>query len=183
MRLLLHICCAPCTIYPLRILRQEGFRLTGFFHNPNIHPYREYLRRREALEGFAREECLELKVHPDYEMEVFLRAVVFKEEERCRHCYEIRLRQTAAAAREGGYSGFSTTLLYSKYQKHELIRSVGVMVAEEYTVPFVYRDFRTGWDEGVRISRERGIYRQPYCGCIYSEKERYAERRSTTRGA
>ena len=183
MKILLHICCAPCTIYPLEVLRQEGFRLTGFYCNPNIHPYREYLRRREALEEFAREEGLEIMAHPDYEMEAFLRAVVFKEEERCRRCYEMRLRQTAAAARAGNFQGFSTTLLYSRYQKHNLIRSVGEMAAEEYNMPFLYRDFRVGWEEGVRISRERGIYRQPYCGCIYSEKERYAKMGSASRNA
>ncbi|HOF05311.1 MAG TPA: epoxyqueuosine reductase QueH [Syntrophales bacterium] len=178
MKILLHICCAPCTIYPLRILRDEGFEPTGFYFNPNIHPYREYLRRLEALEGFAREESLKLRVAPDYEMEAFLRGVVFKEEQRCRWCCEMRLRQTAAVAREGGFAGFSTTLLYSRYQQHDVIREVGEKIAAEYAVPFLYRDFRRGWEEGVRISRERQIYRQPYCGCIYSEKERYIKKRN-----
>jgi len=181
MTLLLHICCAPCTIYPLRVLREEGFDLTGFYCNPNIHPYREYMRRWEALDGFAREERLKIRAYPNYEMEAFLRMVVFKEVERCRWCYELRLRQTADAARKGNYGGFSTTLLYSKYQKHELIRSVGEQFAQEYAVPFLYRDFRLGWEEGVRISRERQIYRQPYCGCIYSEQERYAKKRPVRR--
>jgi len=165
----------------LRILRGEGLEITGCFYNPNIHPYREHQRRLETLENFAREEDLALMIHPDYDLEQFLRGVVFREEDRCRHCYELRLRRTAAAARERDYAGFSTTLLYSKYQKHELIRSVGEMVAEEYAIPFHYRDFRPGWEEGVRISRQREMYRQPYCGCIYSEKERYAKRRPAAR--
>jgi len=177
MRILLHICCAPCTIYPLKIFREERLEVTGCFYNPNIHPFREYRRRLETLENFAGEENLALMIHPEYEMEAFLRRVVYREEDRCRHCYEMRLRHTAAAAREGNYDGFSTTLLYSKYQKHELIRSVGEKMAEEYAVPFYYRDFRRGWEEGVRVSRERAMYRQPYCGCIYSEKERYAGKR------
>ena len=177
MRILLHICCAPCTIYPLRIFRAEGFSLTGLFFNPNIHPYLEYLRRREALERFAQEEHLEVRWTPDYPLEAFLRGVVFKEQERCNWCYEMRLRRTAEIARQDNFDGFSTTLLYSKFQKHDRIHSIGEMLAEEYGVPFIYRDFRGGWDEGVRISRERQVYRQPYCGCIYSEKQRYMRKR------
>jgi epoxyqueuosine reductase len=176
MRILLHICCAPCTIYPLRIFREAGCSLTGYFFNPNIHPYLEYLRRREALERFAREEDLEVRWSPDYPLEAFLQGVVFKEQERCRWCYEMRLRRTAEMARRDSYDGFSTTLLSSRFQKHDLIRNFGEMLAGEYGVPFIYRDFRRGWDEGVRISRERHIYRQPYCGCIYSEKERYLKK-------
>ncbi|MDI9569996.1 MAG: epoxyqueuosine reductase QueH [Pseudomonadota bacterium] len=182
MTILLHICCAPCAIHPLRVLREEGFHITGLYYNPNIHPYREYLRRWEALDGFAREERLEVAAAPVYELETFLRMVVFKEDERCRWCYELRLRRTAAAARDGNYGGFSTTLLYSKYQKHDWIRDVGERLAREYGVPFLYRDFRLGWEEGERISRARQIYRQPYCGCIYSEKERYAKKRPIRRG-
>lgn len=176
MRILLHICCAPCTIYPLRIFREEGFTLRGFFFNPNIHPYLEYLRRREALEEFAGEEDLEVKWSPDYPLDDFLRGIAFKEQERCNWCYEMRLRRTAEAAREDNWDGFSTTLLYSRFQKHELICSIGERLAGEYGVPFIYRDFRRGWDEGVRISRERQIYRQPYCGCIYSERDRYMKK-------
>jgi predicted adenine nucleotide alpha hydrolase (AANH) superfamily ATPase len=160
----------------MRIFREEGCMLTGYFYNPNVHPYREYLRRRDALEKYAREEKLEILWSPDYSLESFLRGVVFKEEERCRWCYEMRLRSTAEMARQDSFDGFSTTLLYSRFQRHDLIRSVGEMLAREYGVPFIYRDLRTGWDEGVRISRERQIYRQPYCGCIYSEKERYMKK-------
>ncbi|MFA5183230.1 MAG: epoxyqueuosine reductase QueH [Syntrophales bacterium] len=177
MRILLHICCAPCTIYPLRIFREEGFSLTGFFFNPNIHPYLEYQRRREALELFGQEENFEVRWSPDYPLEDFLRGVVFKEQERCKWCYEMRLRRTAEMARKDNWDGFSTTLLYSRFQKHEVIRGIGEILAGEYGVPFIYRDFRTGWDEGVRISRERQIYRQPYCGCVYSEKERYMKKK------
>ena len=180
MRILLHICCAPCTIYPLRIFREEGFSLAGLFFNPNIHPYLEYLRRREALERFAQEEDLEVRWSPDYPMEDFLRGVAFKEQERCDWCYKMRLRRTAEIAKQDKWDGFSTTLLYSRFQKHDRIRSIGERLAEEYGVPFIYRDFRRGWDEGVRISRERKIYRQPYCGCIYSEKERYAGKDKTS---
>lgn len=173
MRLLLHICCAPCTIYPLKVLRQDGHAVTGSFFNPNIHPYLEYKRRRDTLEDYASGEGLPVIWDETYPMEQFLRETVFHEEERCLRCYDMRLRYVAQTAAAGHYDGFSTTLLYSKYQKHDVIRSTGEALASEYGVPFFYQDFREGWQEGVETSRRIGLYRQPYCGCIYSEKERY----------
>jgi len=104
-----------------------------------------------------------------------LRGVAFREADRCLHCYDIRLRFTAMMAKRGAFAAFSTTLLYSKFQKHEIIKGIGESLAREFGVPFYYQDFREGWKEGVRISKEMGMYRQPYCGCIYSEKERYCE--------
>jgi len=176
MKILLHTCCGPCTIYPLQTLRDEGLEVMGFFYRHNIHPYRECLRRQETLEAFAAREKLKLIVPPDYDMEGFLRNVAFREAERCRFCYHDRLSHTARLAREGRFEAFTTTLLYSKYQKHDLIRETGEAVARATGVPFYYRDFRAGWDVGVAVSRARGMYRQPYCGCIYSEKERYYRR-------
>jgi predicted adenine nucleotide alpha hydrolase (AANH) superfamily ATPase len=105
-------------------------------------------------------------------LEEFLRQVAFREEDRCRHCYRLRLARTAEAAKEGHFDAFTTTLLYSRFQKHELIRSIGDAVAEMQGIPFLYRDFREGWSEGIRISKTLGMYRQRYCGCIYSEKDR-----------
>ena len=173
MRVLLHICCAPCTIFPLKVLRGEGHDVTGSYYNPNIHPYLEYKRRLDTLRDYALREALPVRFDETYAVEEFFRGVVFAEEDRCRHCYDIRLRHVAASAIDGEYEAFTTTLLYSKYQKHELIREVGERVASEYGVLFLYRDFRVGWSEGLKISRLLGLYRQPYCGCLYSEKERY----------
>ena len=175
MNLLLHICCAPCTIYPLRILREEGNGVCGLFYNPNIHPYLEYRRRLDALMSYAGQERLTVMREGGYPINAFLRQIVFREEERCRHCYHLRLAHTARIAKEGRFDAFTTTLLYSRYQKHDLIREVAEAVAETEEIPFFYRDFRKGWPEGVRISKEIGMYRQPYCGCIYSEKERYCD--------
>lgn len=177
MKLLLHTCCAPCTIYPLRVLRQEGHELTGYFYNPNIHPYQEYKKRMDTLRDYAAWVTLPVLWDESYPMETFLRRVVFDEENRCRACYDLRLRDVAAMARNRHYEGFTTTLLYSKYQKHGLIIRAGEQAAAEYGVPFVYRDFREGWSEGVEASKGLDLYRQPYCGCIYSEKERYEKRR------
>lgn len=173
LKILLHICCAPCTIYPLRILRQEAHEIDGLFYNPNIHPYLEYRRRLDTLVSYADQEGLEVFHGEDYPLELFLRQVAFREGERCRFCYHLRLFRTAALAKREGYDAFTTTLLYSRYQKHDLIREVAGAAAEAEGIPFLYRDFREGWSEGVRLSREMGMYRQPYCGCIYSEKERY----------
>ncbi|MDA8124523.1 MAG: epoxyqueuosine reductase QueH [Deltaproteobacteria bacterium] len=173
MKILLHICCAPCTIYPLRILREGGDEVSGLYYNPNIHPYMEYRRRWEALEPYAEREGLSVIREEGYPLETFLRQVAFREEARCQSCYELRLKNTARLAAQRGFDAFTSTLLYSRFQKHDLIRSVGEAVARAQGIAFLYRDFRDGWSEGVRISKELGMYRQPYCGCIYSEKERY----------
>jgi predicted adenine nucleotide alpha hydrolase (AANH) superfamily ATPase len=173
MKTLLHICCAPCSIYPVRVLRQKNHDIIGFFYNNNIHPYKEYLRRQEALSKYSRQIDLRVIFAETYDMEGFLQAVVFREAERCRFCYFDRLQATARLARASGYDAFSSTLLYSRFQKHDLIQSIGKAVGEEIGIPFYYEDFRTGWKEGVEESRKIEMYRQPYCGCIYSEKERY----------
>ena len=177
MKLLLHICCAPCTIYPLSVLKKEGHDICGLFYNPNIHPYLEYKKRLDTLESYAEKEGLKIIRYNDYPMENFLRSVTFREEERCSYCYHDRLTYAAHIARRGKFDAFTTTLLYSKYQKHEMIIAIGNTVAKKHGVPFYYRDFREGWSEGVRMSKELEMYRQPYCGCIYSEKERFYQKK------
>jgi predicted adenine nucleotide alpha hydrolase (AANH) superfamily ATPase len=172
-KILLHICCGPCTIYPLRNLREGGNEVSGLYYNPNIHPYLEYCRRWETLELFTCREGLAVIREEAYPIETFLRQVAFREEERCLACYQLRLDRTAQVAVQGGFDAFTTTLLYSRFQKHDQIKSVGEGVARKRGIAFLYRDFRIGWSEGVRISKELEMYRQPYCGCIYSEKERY----------
>ncbi|MBM4283765.1 MAG: epoxyqueuosine reductase QueH [Deltaproteobacteria bacterium] len=174
MKILLHICCGPCAIYPHRVLRSAGHEVVGFFHNPNIHPYQEFARRVAALEEYARSSGLPVLWRREYALEEFLRLMVFREAERCRFCYRLRLAAAAQAAREGGFDAFSSTLLYSKYQNHGLIRELGEALAQDWGVPFHYQDFREGWQEGVAAGRELKLYRQPYCGCIYSERDRYA---------
>lgn len=172
-KVLLHICCAPCAIYPLRILREQGYEVRGFFYNPNIHPYQEYRRRWEALAAYAADEDLSIIAAGEYPLESFLRQVAFREAERCRCCYDLRLDQAAAVARREGFDAFTTTLLYSRFQRHELIARSGQDAASRQGVDFLYRDFRDGWSEGVRVSKARGIYRQSYCGCIFSERDRF----------
>jgi len=173
MRILLHICCGPCTTFPLTELRAEGHSIEGYFFNPNIHPFLEFSRRLQALEQFALRTALPVHYERQYDLREYLRAVVFHEEERCALCYGIRLRATAAKARELGADCFTTTLLYSKYQKHEQLRTIAEKMAAAHGMPFFYRDFRSGWQQGIEMAKEMGLYRQPYCGCIYSEQERY----------
>jgi predicted adenine nucleotide alpha hydrolase (AANH) superfamily ATPase len=173
MKLLLHTCCGPCTIYPLRILREEGASVTGFFYRHNIHPYTECRKREETLRQYAEAVDLPMFYQKGYDIEGFLRNAVFRETVRCDFCYDSRLEATAVLAREKGFEAFSSTLLYSRYQRHDRIREIGESVGRRHGIPFVYRDFRAGWKEGVDTSRRVGMYRQPYCGCVYSEKERY----------
>ena len=173
MRILLHVCCGPCAVYPIGQLRDEGFAVQGYFFNPNIHPYQEFRRRLQAARQLAEALDFELKVDSEYGLRSYLRQVVFREETRCGLCYAMRLRLVAAKAKEERADAFSSTLLYSRYQRHELIRKIGEETAAEQGIPFYYRDFRVGWQEGIDGAITMGLYRQPYCGCIYSEQERY----------
>jgi len=173
LKILLHICCAPCSIYPVRTLRSDGFDVMGFFYRHNIHPYTECLKRQETLQNYA--EMIKLRViyQNGYDMEGFIRNVVFRETDRCLYCYHDRLRSAALIAKRGKFDYFSTTLLYSKFQKHEMIRDMGEAAGKAAGVPFFYQDFREGWKQAIKESKELGLYRQQYCGCVYSEKERF----------
>jgi len=177
MDLLLHICCAPCAVYSLDALRAEGLGVVGLFYNPNIHPLAEYRRRLDTLETYAEEAGLALRVEPGWPVEDWLRSVSGHEaapgRERCRYCYRVRLEHAARLCAELMLPRFSTTLLYSKYQQHDWIIEEGERAAEICGVEFLYRDLRAGWKEGVRRSKELGMYRQQYCGCLLSERERY----------
>lgn len=173
MNILLHICCGPCAAYPLKKLREDGHQVQGYFYNPNIHPYQEFSRRLAALEEFSRRQDLAVEYEREYGLTEYLRQVVYHEEQRCLLCYKMRLVEVVRKAREVGADGFSSTLLYSRYQKHEVIRQMAEQLAAEHDIAFYYQDFREGWQEGIDEAVAMGIYRQPYCGCIYSERERY----------
>lgn len=178
-RVLLHVCCGPCSIAPVLRLREEGFEVTGYFMNPNIHPLAEYLRRREAMEQCAARLELPMIWQDDaWDLTRWLRDVAGTcdvGEPRCRYCYSTRLEAAHRTAGEGGFALFTSSLLYSRYQRHETIVDIAEAVATSGEPAFLYRDFRSGWQEGIDISKEWGLYRQPYCGCVYSEAERYAK--------
>ena len=135
MKLLMHICCAPCANMPIDALRADGIDLTGYWYNPNIHPFTEYRARRK--------------------------------------CYEMRLFEAARMAKEGGFDAFTSSLFISPYQQHELMRDVAYRAGEEYGVQFYYQDFRPMFRDGQTRARELGFYIQKYCGCVFSEQERY----------
>jgi predicted adenine nucleotide alpha hydrolase (AANH) superfamily ATPase len=171
--LLLHTCCGPCATYTTEHLAAAGFLPFMYYHNPNIHPYREWQKRKETLADFARIKGLPLLVEEDYDLSGFLRMVVEKENERCPLCYAMRLGKTAEKARELGYKWFGTTLLISPYQQIEKIRQIGEDLARKHGLNFYGEDLRPGYRRSRELSQEFGLYRQPYCGCIFSERDRY----------
>lgn len=127
----------------------------------------------DSLKDFSAREGFPLIIKEEYGLRDFLKAVAEDIDQRCVFCYTSRLEETARQAVKLGCDAFSTTLLYSKYQKHELIREIADDTADRLGIRFFYRDWRPLWDEGVRLSKEGELYRQKYCGCIFSEEERY----------
>ncbi len=171
MSILLHICCAPCLLGPLDELRRAGF--VGYFYNPNTHPLIEFRRRLKAVQVLAEQERFDLVCDEQYGLTKFLETVDWRGPNRCRDCYRLRLRAAANLARERGCEAFTTTLLVSIYQNHEALRQVGQEVAAETGVPFVYHDWRPLADNGRQAAKSRSLYRQQYCGCVFSEFDRY----------
>lgn len=172
MKLLLHTCCAPCLIYPLERLRENGFEVGGFFYNPNIHSFGEYKNRRQAVEDFCKTDSVWFD-YPLYEPKEFFNEVNLKEDkpQRCSICWRIRLKKTAQSAKEKGFDSFTTTLLVSPYQDQGLLKEIGEDVSKEEGVGFYYDDFRPGFRRAHTQAKAKGIYCQKYCGCIYSQVE------------
>lgn len=187
-RLLVHICCGPCSIMPLKAVLDGKAEVWGFFHNPNIHPYAEFKKRLASVKTLARLMSIELICDDLYRPMGFIRGMKASVEstdpaghppegERCVYCYSTRLEETARAALEHGFDGFTSSLLYSRYQDHERIRETGIALAEKYGIRFYYEDFRTRWQQGIDASKEMGLYRQKWCGCVYSRLERLAAKK------
>ena len=171
MKLLLHNCCAPCSVYCIESLRNKNIDPTVYWYNPNIHPYMEYKARRDCLKEYTKSINIQAIFEEEYGLDEFCRNVIQDLENRCiNYCYPIRLEQTAKYAKENGYDTFSTTLLVSPYQKHDEIRRIGEKIATNYNLSFYYEDFRVGFREGQAKARELGLYMQKYCGCIFSEE-------------
>lgn len=174
MKLLMHTCCAPCSVYCIDSLRAEGIEPTVFWYNPNIHPYMEYKARRDCLKEYCKSVGAESVFIEDYGLDEFCKNVVSDIPGRCvNYCYRKRLGETARYAAKHGYDAFTTTLLVSPYQKHEEIVEVCREFAGMAGIEFVYRDFRVGFREGQKKARGLGLYMQKYCGCVFSEEDRY----------
>lgn len=169
-KLLMHICCGPCSVYPASVLQEEGIDFEGFFYNPNIHPIQEFERRRENVEIFAANKGIKVNYAEGFMQETWQN---FKgiNDERCAMCYGIRLDKAAEYASKNGFDAFTTSLLVSPYQKHELIVELGEKAAQKHKILFFYRDFRPGFRQGQQQAKEIGLYRQKYCGCIVSYNE------------
>ncbi len=174
-RVLLHACCAPCSVYSLETLRGEGIEVRGLFYNPYIQPLQEFQQRMQSMEDFAKSADLSMIWDERYEIEDYIRQVAFRETDRCRVCYYKRLERAAKLAKKSKLDAFTTTMLYSKQQNHELIRELAQAIAKQVGIPFLYRDFRLGWKDGIEKSKALGLYRQQYCGCILSERDRYQQ--------
>ncbi len=173
MKLLLHICCAPCSVMAIETLRKNEIDVTGFWYNPNIHPYTEYRNRLDALKGYAQTISLQLIIDDFYGLKMFTENVISNLENRCDFCYEERLRKTAIKAREEGFDAFGSTLFISPYQKHERLLASARQISQEEKIAFHYVDFRPYFREGQKKARELPLYMQKYCGCIFSEEDRY----------
>ena len=172
-KVLLHCCCAPCSVSCIEPLKEEGIEVTAFWYNPNIHPFKEYEARRDCFVDYSITQGLEYIVSENYGLREFVQNVADDITARCTYCYEHRLEETAKFAAQNGYECFTTTLLSSIYQRHDLIAEAGARFAQKYNVEFLYRDFRPNFREGNNTARESGLYMQKYCGCIFSEEDRY----------
>lgn len=173
MKLLMHACCAPCSNAPLRQLRDEGLTPSVFWYNPNIHPFQEYKARKNSLIDFTNTLNIPLILEDDYGLREFVCAVVDDIDARCPYCYEIRLERTAMVAKEQGFDCFTTSLLISPYQNHEMLRDIGRSMGEKHGVDFFYRDFRPLFRPSLDFARNMEYYMQKYCGCVFSEEDRY----------
>lgn len=181
MRILFHMCCAPCSTYPVSILKNEGHELHGLFFNPNIHPYTEYKKRLDTVKEFCENVNMPLIVLDQYNIQDFLRNCAYRENVRCQMCYSTRLERAANVAKKGNFDAYTTSLLVSPYQKHELIKKLSEAIGQRMGIEFLYRDFREGFKKGQEMAKDMGLYRQQYCGCIYSEEERYLNKQKRDR--
>ncbi|MCP3659233.1 MAG: epoxyqueuosine reductase QueH [Bacteroidetes bacterium] len=187
-KILLHTCCGPCFTYPLKYLKTStDFEIVVYFYNPNIHPYKEFVKRKNTLEHFCKENSIEL-ITEDYgllEWTKYVSNSLDKREDRCSKCYEIRLEKSAKKTRELGIETMSTTLLYSTYQYHNQIKKLGENIVQKLAndhqpnINFFHHDFREGWKEGFELFKpfkKQGLFMQNYCGCIFSEEERFRKK-------
>lgn len=150
----------------------------GYWFNPNIHPVAEFYKRLETLYKFNNDNDIKTIVDETYGLVDFVRSASFREDQRCRYCYHTRIEAAARIAANGSFDAFTTTLLYSRWQDHDLMKELCEAASAKYSIPFHYEDYREGWQEGINESKELGMYRQQYCGCIYSEEDRYKKQLS-----
>lgn len=171
--ILLHSCCAPCAIFPIADLRLHGIEPYLYFFNPNIHPLAELMRRADGVKNYAEKYALEYEIDLSYDEEKWLKFSSQKKSQHCQLCYGLRMFEAAKACKRLGYEGFTTTLLVSPYQNHDQIHRIAEQAAAKVGVKYYPFDWRFGFQEGQQKAKEEGIYRQRYCGCIYSISESF----------
>ena len=167
MKLLMHICCAPCAIYPIETVLAQKYDVTGLFYNPNVHPLEEFTKRMEQVKIIPETFGISVNFIDDFLQDAWL--AMGNTPEKCRYCYDLRLERTAMFAKEHGFDAFSTTLLVSPYQNHDYIRAKCLELSKTHDVSFLYGDFREGYRIGQAKAKEMGVYRQRYCGCVFSK--------------
>ncbi|PPD58896.1 epoxyqueuosine reductase QueH [Dehalogenimonas etheniformans] len=174
-KLLVHCCCVHCSAYTLKYWRDSGYQVTAFWYNPNIHPFTEHQSRLAALTTLTDKEDIPLEIHPGYDLERYFRAIVGHESDRCPICYQIRLQTVAEYACQNGYDAFTSSLLISPQQQHDKIIEVAREIERSSEVGFKYADLRKRYSDSRRITKPMDLYRQQYCGCLFSERERYKD--------
>ena len=175
MKTLMHTCCAPCSVSCIQQLRAEGIEPVADWVIPISHPYQEYKARRDTLLAYAPTIGMELIVQEDYGLREVCRLVAEDLDHRCGKCYRLRLEQTARYAAAHGFESFTSTLFVSPYQQHDRMAEIAARSGNKCGVEFLYRDFRLGFRGGQQQAWELWLYMQKYCGCIFSEENRYAK--------
>lgn len=173
MKLLIHACCAPCLTYAYQYFKKnhEG-KISVLWYNPNIHPFTEYEKRLNALITFQDKTNADIIYKDNYDLENFLEGAM-KAESRCDFCYRCRLAKTAEIAKKNDFDTFTTTLTISPYQNHEKIKEIGKEEGEKNGVKFIYKDLTDGFYKSHEMANKMRLYKQGYCGCIFSEMDRY----------
>ena len=177
--LLLHSCCAPCSSAVLERI-SKSFSITILFYNPNITDYEEYLKRKEELKRLIKDVNYQIEIMDcDYDKEKFIEMALGLEDKkegdiRCYKCYKLRLEKTAMLAKENNFDYFTTTLSISPYKNSNWLNEIGEELANKYNINYLYADFKkkNGYKRSIELSNIYHLYRQDYCGCIYSKVER-----------
>jgi epoxyqueuosine reductase len=174
---LIHCCCAHCAAYTVKYWQEQGYEVSALWYNPNIHPYMEHQNRLEAIKTLAVNMNFNLIVVDGYDFIEYFRRVVGHESERCGYCFELRLGKTIEVAKEQGITAFTSTLLISHQQNHEILKETGFKLAQGTGIEFLYADLRKRYSDSRHITKPMELYRQQYCGCVYSEWERYTDKK------
>jgi len=172
---LIHCCCAHCAAYTVDYWRRQEYEVSALWYNPNIHPYTEHQHRLEAMKSLAQRVSLPLIVAEGYDITAYFHQVEGHESQRCQYCFRLRLSKTADTACQAGFNAFTTTLLISPHQKHDLLRETGKALAEQKGIDFLYADVRKHYSDSRHMTKKLNLYRQQYCGCVYSKWERFAK--------